>query len=177
MDYFTELNAGELTEQQHTMLAAVHACLDRLHLEYLEAFGATSAVDDKRRLVLTLIHANNPSVTVRIRISPDGRTGVLCAALHPDFSFCFNDLDEPFECLGNTVDGIRALTALLEGRVESRIVWGGDHIAKTVDTLIHDDGSRERLSSEYKEAGLFGAIFSRRRETRRVSFRDVAGLI
>ncbi len=81
-----------------------------------------------------------------------------------------NDIWEPYDCIGDVSLGIEVACAMLDGRVESEVLWSGEYIARSNDILIRRDGSRVSLFRQYHGPALVGAIFQRRRETRRVSF-------
>jgi hypothetical protein len=161
----------DLSSNQEEALERIRAAVRAVAPAHLREHDTSALRLQDGRLVLTATHSDDPNIVLEIRIDTYGRVGMLCNALYPGFAVCFNDQWEPRDCAGDLDYAVEVLEGLLEGRVRSDLLWSGDVLAKSVDTLVKPDGTEEVLDQEYSSvAGLIGAIVSRRRTTSTISF-------
>lgn len=158
-------------DAQREFVRGLRRCIAAIGPAQLDLDATTAELLEDGRLRLELRHRLDTDIYLSISIDPDGRVGMLCPALHPKFELCFNDIWEPYDCLGDLALGIEVTCAILGGRVESELLWSGDELVRSKDILTRLDGSRVVLFSQYHSVVLLlGGILKGQRETRRVTF-------
>lgn len=168
--YFSQAQELELTNEQDHVIAGIRHCITTTKPANLEASGTRAELDAVSSLRLTMTHRRNPEVRVVVTIDDEGEISVSSPTLHSTFLLRYNLRWEPEEAQGTLADALEVICGLIEGRVQSEILWGGGNIARSRDILIGVDNARHVLYTQYHADGLLGAIIHRRHEIRRVGF-------
>lgn len=167
--WFSNIDGLDLNDAQREYVAGLRRCIVEKRPRLLDPGHTGAEMLAENKLQIEVAHRMDGDASVTISIDRYGWVGILCAGQHPEFELCFNDTWEPYDCAGDLALGIEVTCALLDGRIESELVWSGEHLAFSKDVLVRMDGSRVPLAKRYHSA-LLGAIFRRRHEIRAVSF-------